>query len=176
MITKDTVCIILAIFVAAFVLYLMIQESRKTEMFQMAHLIQILSNGDIMWYPSENQDGDKFGKTIPPFKGYQQPQPAIGNVQQYYIKCNENQQLCTSYSLLSSSSAKRVVELTLKESVRTLDFLLLTKLNLKVRELLTSTTMLAWATFSLLNCTLTCVTSLTLEEELLPLSATQATN
>ncbi len=95
MITKDTVCIILAIFVAAFVLYLMIQESRKTEMFQMAHLIQILSNGDIMWYPSENQDGDKFGKTIPPFKGYQQPQPAIGNVQPYYIKCNDNQQLCT---------------------------------------------------------------------------------
>ena len=95
MITKDTVCIILAIFVAAFVLYLMIQESRKTEMFQMAHLIQILSNGDIMWYPSENQDGDKFGKTIPPYKGYHQPQPAIGNVQPYYIKCNENQQLCT---------------------------------------------------------------------------------
>ena len=95
MITKDTVCIILSIFVAAFVLYLMIQESRKSEMFQMAHLIQILSNGDIMWYPSENQDGDKFGKTIPPYKGYQQPQPAIGNVQPYYIKCNENQQLCT---------------------------------------------------------------------------------
>jgi len=95
MITKDTVCIILAIFVAAFVLYLMIQESRKSEMFQMAHLIQVLSNGDIMWYPSETQRGDKFGNYKPPYKGYQQPEPAIGNVQPYYIKCNENQQLCS---------------------------------------------------------------------------------
>jgi hypothetical protein len=36
--------------------------------------------------------------------------------------------------------------------------------------------MLAWASLSLLNSALTCVTTLTLEEELLPLSATQATN
>ena len=100
MITKDTVCIILAIFVAAFVLYLMIQESRKSEMFQMAHLIQILSNGDIMWYPTERTDGSLLlspskegskGNYVP----FKQPQPAIGNVQPYYIKCNENQQLCT---------------------------------------------------------------------------------
>jgi hypothetical protein len=95
MITKDTICIILAIFVAAFVLYLMIQESRKREMFQMAHLIQILSNGDIMWYPSENQLRHKFMNSNRPYKEIVQSNPAIGNVQPYYIKCNENQQLCT---------------------------------------------------------------------------------
>jgi hypothetical protein len=88
----------------------------------------------------------------------------------------ENQQLCTGNSLLPSCTAERVAELTLKESVRPLNFLLLAQLNLEVRELLTSTTMLAWATLSLLYCTLSCVTPLTFEEELLPLSATQATN
>jgi hypothetical protein len=88
----------------------------------------------------------------------------------------ENQQLCTGYSLLASGAGERIVELTLKESVRTLYLLLLAKLNLKVRERLATTTMLARPTLSLLNCTLTCVTPFTLKEEFLSLSATQATN
>ncbi len=95
MITKDTVCIILAIFVAAAMLYFLIQESRKKEMFEMAHLIQVLGNGDIMWYNhSQHKKSDIpiGGQTNLYSKGND-----ISGVQPYYIKCNEdkNQQLCT---------------------------------------------------------------------------------
>ena len=97
MVTKDTLCIIIAIFSATAILYFLIQESRKKEMFEMAHLIQVLGNGDIMWYPTEQQLNSRFGQYLAPYRNYQQSEPAIGNVQPYYIKCNDdkNQQLCT---------------------------------------------------------------------------------
>jgi hypothetical protein len=88
----------------------------------------------------------------------------------------EHKKLCSCNTLRSSRAIKRVSELPFEKTVRTLNLLLLSQLNLEVRESLTTTTVLSWSTLSLLDCALTCVATITLEEELLPLSATQATN
>jgi hypothetical protein len=88
----------------------------------------------------------------------------------------ENKKLSSCNTLRSSRAIKRVSELPFEKTVRTLNLLLLSQLNLEVREGLATTTMLSWSTLSLLDCALTCVATLALEEELLPLSATQATN
>jgi hypothetical protein len=88
----------------------------------------------------------------------------------------KNEELCTSYSLSARCDLEGVTELTLEETVGTLNLLLLTKLNLVVGESLTTTAMLTRTTLTLLNSALTSETSLTLEEEFLPLSTAQATN
>jgi hypothetical protein len=99
---------------------------------------------------------------------------AINNVIKPSLQKNEK--LSTGYTFGCSSTLEGVTELGLKESVRPLYLLLLSQLNFVVRKGLTSTTMLSWTTLSLLNRTLTCETSLALEEELLSLSSAQATN
>jgi hypothetical protein len=88
----------------------------------------------------------------------------------------EHEKLCSRHTLASSGSIKRISELPFEKTIRSLNLLLLSQLNLKVRESLTTTAMLPWATLSLLDSALTCVTTLAFEEELLPFSATQATN
>jgi hypothetical protein len=68
------------------------------------------------------------------------------------------------------------METALEQSVDTLGLLLLSKLNLKLRERLSPFSVLSGATLTTLNCTLVGETALTLEEELLPLSTTKSAN
>jgi hypothetical protein len=99
---------------------------------------------------------------------------AVNNVIKSSLK--ENKKLSSRYTLGARSTLEGVAELGLKKTIRTLDLLLLTKLNLVVGESLTATAMLTWTTLSLLNRTLARETPLALEEELLSLSSAQATN
>jgi hypothetical protein len=87
-----------------------------------------------------------------------------------------NQQLRTGDTLGASCALEGVTELLLEHSVRSLYLLLLSQLDLEVRESLAPTSVLTWTTFTLLDRTLSRIATLALEEELLPLTTTQATN
>jgi hypothetical protein len=85
-------CVLLMIFFIG--LILLITQYKQQEQFQ--HLIQILSNGDLYWWPSfSNSELPKLQQSQVLPSSLVLPKTAtIGNVQPYYVKCQRYPELC----------------------------------------------------------------------------------